>query len=463
MAALSIVTVKFVAVGLSQELAGNYNSAYGFLQLFGILADFGLYAVAVREVARAVDRPKVLGTLLMLRCCILLLSLATALLFVWILPSWRSTPFPLSVTIASFVPFFTLLAGILRTTFQVYYRMHYVFIAEVAQRIITTGLIGLFILFGIRQSNDIRILFAMLGIGGIGALVLLLLSIVFSKKLMTIRLTLDWKLMKTLFLRAAPFGLAYLCIAFSRQFDITMIALLRDDFQIQNAYYGFVVRMSDMGFILPTYLLNSMLPTLSKEDANGGNPRVLLGKTLFAVILIGSVAFLFSALWAKPITALLTTDAYLSTAATPGSDTALRLLSIPLFLNGIILYAFYVLLHRHSWRTLTAALICGCVFSLFLNLILIPTYGFLGAAWTSVLVHIILAAVLLPLSLRTMSPVIPAQFITQWMLFVVGLGMTLWILSPFLINELRTIFGLMLVTTVMMGMGFGLKMHREFL
>jgi len=463
MAALSIVTVKFVAVGLSQELAGNYNSAYGFLQLFGILADFGLYAVAVREVSRASDRPRVLGTLMTLRCIILLLSLGTALLFVWILPLWQGTPFPLSVTIASLVPFFTLLAGILRTTFQVHYRMHYIFIAEVTQRLITTGLIALFVFFGIRGSNDIRILFAMLGIGGLGALVLFLLSIFFSKKLMAIRPTCDWALMAVLLRRAAPFGFAYLCIAFSRQFDVTMIALLRDDFQIQNAYYGFVVRMSDMGFILPTYLLNSMLPTLSEQDKNGKNTGELLGKTLFAVTLIGSIAFLFSALWSKPITALLTTDAYLSTVNTPGSDTALQLLSVPLFLNGIILYSFYVLLNRHSWKVLTTTLLCGSLLSLILNFSLIPIYGFIGAAWTSIVVHIVLAAALLPLSLQEMSPVITRDHITRGLLFAGGLGTSLWLLQPLMITELSTIVGLLAMTALMVGMGCGLKIHRELL
>lgn len=463
MAALSIVTVKFVAVGLSQELAGNYNSAYGFLQLFGILADFGLYAVAVREVSRASDRPRILGTIIVLRFIILLLSLGTALLFVWILPLWRGTPFPLSVTIASFVPFFTLLAGILRTTFQVHYRMHYVFIAEVTQRLITTGLIALFILFGIRGSSDVRILFAMLGIGGLGALVLLFLSIFFSKKLMPLRPTLDWRLMGTMLHRAAPFGLAYLCIAFSRQFDVTMIALLRDDFQIQNAYYGFVVRMSDMGFVLPTYLLNSMLPTLSERDKNGSDTGELLGKTLFAVVLIGSIAFLFSALWAKPITALLTTDAYLSTPDTPGSDSALRLLSVPLLLNGIILYAFYVLLNRHSWRILTAVLLCGSLLSLTLNFTLIPVHGFLGAAWTSIVVHLVLATALLPLSLREMPPVVTRHHITRWLLFVCGLGASLWLLKPLMINDFSTIIGLSAVTALMVSMGFWLKIHRELL
>src|SRR3990167_8146380 len=91
MAALSILTVKFVAMGLSKELFGNYNSAYGYLQLFGILADFGLYATAVREVSHAPEqssvhgkpnKEKVLGVLIVLRSMILILSLGSALLIV---------------------------------------------------------------------------------------------------------------------------------------------------------------------------------------------------------------------------------------------------------------------------------------------------------------------------------------------------------------------------------------------
>ena len=78
MAALSVVTVKLVAVGLSIELAGQYNTAYGYLQIFGILADFGLYAVSVREVARAEDKAKVIGNLFTLRAIILALSLGSA-------------------------------------------------------------------------------------------------------------------------------------------------------------------------------------------------------------------------------------------------------------------------------------------------------------------------------------------------------------------------------------------------
>jgi O-antigen/teichoic acid export membrane protein len=237
MAALSILTVKFVAIGLSKELAGNYNSAYGFLQLFGILADFGLYAVSVREVSKAKDKERVLGTLIVLRIITMTCSLGIALLFVWILPLWKGTPLPLSVTIASLVPFFTLLAGIIRTIFQVEYKMHYVFIAEVSQRIISVSLIGLFIALGVRQSTDISFLYLFLFFGGVGAFFLFVISIIYAVRLMSIRLYFDKKIMKHLIKACAPFGIAYLATALYREFDVTLIALLRPDYEIQNLSY----------------------------------------------------------------------------------------------------------------------------------------------------------------------------------------------------------------------------------
>ncbi len=463
MAALSILTVKFVAIGLTKELAGSYNSAYGYLQLFGILADFGLYAVSVREVSKTKDPSKILGALIVLRVIILMVSLGAALLLVWGMPQWSGTPLPMSVLIASLVPFFTLLAGIIRTVFQVNYKMHYVFLAEVTQRIITTGLIGSFIVLGVRQSTDLQHLHMMLFFGGVGAFVLFVISLFYADRLMKIRLVVDWKLIVDLAKKAAPFGLAYLCLAFYRQFDITMIALLRPDFQLQNAYYGFVVRMADMAFLLPTFLLNSTLPVLSEHDSKGEDTRVLLGKTFTVVMLIGVIAFLFAALWSRPLIQLLTTEQYLSTATRAGSDTALRLVSIPFLLNGVILYSFYVLLNRHVWKRLTLSLFAAAVLSLTLNYVLIPDYGFVGAAYTSIVVHVMLAIILLPQAIKEMPMQLDKVLMRQWAIFGLGLGLGLGLFRPILVNELSTLIGLIAMTILMGTLGWTLKLHKSLL
>lgn len=463
MAALSILTVKFVAIGLTKELAGNYNSAYGYLQLFGILADFGLYAVAVREVSKAKDKSAVLGALIVLRTLILIASLALALALVWVLPQWRGTPLPLSVLIASLVPFFTLLAGIIRTVFQVSYKMHYVFIAEVTQRIITTSLIGTFIVLGVRGSSDLQHLHMMLFFGGVGAFILFLISFVYADRLMRVRLSFDTKLMKEMLKKAAPFGIAYLCVAFYRQFDITMIALLRDDFELQNAYYGFVVRMADMGFLLPTFLLNSTLPVLSELDEKGKDTSLLLGKTLMVILLIGITAALFSFLWPRPLIALLTTEQYLSTVAHAGSDTALKLMAVPFLLNGIVLYGFYVLLNKHAWQKLVSVLLGAAILSLILNYLLIPEYGFVGAAYTSIAVHLALAATLAPLAWKAMPAKLTLPMWKKICVYGLGLGLGLGLFRPVVVNELSTVIGLVAMTVLMAALAWSLSLHKDLL
>ena len=452
MAAMSIIMVKFVALALSQELAGEYNSAYGYLQLFGILADFGLYAVAVREVSRVSgkEREHVLGTLLTLRCLILALSMGSALLVAWLIPAWRGTPLPLGITIAAFVPSFVLLSGIIRVVFQIEYKMHFIFIAEVSQRLLTLLLTGILIWMGVRDSTDTTIYYYFLAIGGLGALLLFLLSVIFGARLQVVRPHFDKRLLRSLALKAAPYGIAFLATALYRQFDVTLIALLRDDYPIQNAYYGFVQRMMDMAYLLPTFLLNSTLPILSERDAKGEDTRSLLGKTFVTILLIGSTAFLFSVLWPRPLMELLTRESYLSTATTPGADTALALLSVSMFCNGIILFAFYSLLTKHVWKPLVITLLLGSVVSVALNIVLIPQYGFVGASFTSIITHLLLAILLLPQSLRVLPMKLTGEWVARWAGFTALLGLCLWLMRPLLTGSLQT-FGALILAIPLLG------------
>lgn len=469
MAALSIVTVKFVAMGLSKELAGNYNSAYGFLQIFGILADFGLYAVAVREVSRAPERgtadepgrAEVMGALIILRSLILTLSLLTALTIVWIVPAWRGTPFPLGVSIAALVPFFTLLAGIQRTVFQVNYTMRYVFVAEVTQRVITVLLIGAVIAGGVRDSLDVRVYEYFLAAGGVGALALFGLSTFFAQRQMPVRLTWNGALLRRLFALAAPYGVAFFCTALYRQLDVTLIAALRFDYDVQNAYYGFALRATEMAYLIPTFLLNSTLPILSARDAKGEDVRDFVGKIFFAIALLSTTAFLYAALWARPVMRLLTREEYLSSAAGPGADTALSLLALPMLLNGMVLFCFYSMLTRHAWRPLVATLALGALLSLGLNVMMIPDKGFVGAAYASIGTHLFLASLLLPQAARILPMRLQSYYVRQWLLYTLLLGGFLLLTRPLLVSNARTVAALLLSTVFLGAIAHLTRITRE--
>jgi len=118
------------------------------------------------------------------------------------------------------------------------------------------------------------------------------------------------------------------------------------------------------------------------------------------------------------------------------------MISIPLFLNGMVLFSFYTLLTKHLWRQLVVSLLLGSVLSISLNIWLIPTHGFVGAALTSIIVHIFLVALLLPQSLRAMPVRLTREQVVQWTLFTVLLAGGLWILRPMLTHEFNTVIGL---------------------
>lgn len=462
MALLSAISAKFVAMGLSKELAGIYNTSYSFLQLFAILADFGLYAVSVREVSIATDKRKVLGALITLRSIIATISLGAAVITAWIVPAWRGTPLPIGISIAALVPFFTLLAGVLRTTFQISYSMHYVFIAEVSQRVLTAGLMATLIMVGIRLSDDVLVFQAFLWIGSFGALLLLILSAVFSMRLMPLQFVFDRELLLRLLKNAMPYGAAFLCIALYRQFDLTMIALLRPDFKLQNAVYGFATRIAEMTYLVPTFLLNSTLPVLSERSAKGESTRAMLGKTLVIILAITSASALFSFFWATPIMRLLTTNAYLAHPGEPGSDTALRLLALPMFLNGIVLFSFYVLLTKHAWRPLVLSMVAAVFISIGCNLVWIPVDGFVGAIRTSTVVHLFLAAILLPQAIRTMPLRFPLSYALRLLAFVVILGGLLSVTAEWTSTTLESAEALVVGGFLTIGLGFLCGFHTIF-
>ncbi|MDD3896317.1 MAG: hypothetical protein PHU04_00510, partial [Candidatus Peribacteraceae bacterium] len=98
-----------------------------------------------------------------------------------------------------------------------------------------------------------------------------------------------------------------------------------------------------------------------------------------------------------------------------------------------------------------------------LNSVLIPLYGFIGAATTSILVQSVLAAFLLPKSLCVMPIRLPQGAILRWGGFSALLAIALWTYAPFLQGEVATIFGLVSITTLMGVLGGIFGLHHAFL
>jgi len=131
-----------------------------------------------------------------------------------------------------------------------------------------------------------------------------------------------------------------------------------------------------------------------------------------------------------------------------------------MLLNGLVLYSFYALLARHRWRPLVLILAAGALLSIISNLLLIPTHGFMGAVATSILTHAFLAALLFPVSVRTL-PISFQQILTLRLLaFILLFAAVLFTLSPFLTTIPAILIGMVIAGVALGTITVGLKIHR---
>jgi len=183
-----------------------------------------------------------------------------------------------------------------------------------------------------------------------------------------------------------------------------------------------------------------------------------LGKLLLSLLTLGSIISLFSFFLARPLILLITQESYLSTPLSFGSDTALQLMAFPMFLGMIITFCFYLLLHEHRWKWLLTFTTFSAALSVTFNSALIPQFGFMGAAMTSVFIHLFLTTGLLIVSLRFTKVSIPFSKLCQWFAFSLVTGLSLFAMAPFITSSLSTILlsGAMLGFSLVLLFLFGL-------
>ena len=101
-AALSIVVLKIISGYLGTSGYGDYTTVYQFLAFFGIIADFGIYTITVKEMSRDESKiPTILGNVMGLRTFLAILAMVLAVLAVFLVPRYENTLIPFGVLIAT--------------------------------------------------------------------------------------------------------------------------------------------------------------------------------------------------------------------------------------------------------------------------------------------------------------------------------------------------------------------------
>ena len=365
--------------------------AAGVVLYLAQLADFGIEALGVREVAQdprgiTDSAPSILTTRLLIAGCVILIALPIAVLglpqpegtliavyTLTLLPIAASTKW-IHLGLESARP-----VGLART------------VGELVMVVLVVGLV--------RESGDIGSV-PLAQFAGESTLALVLLALLIRRGY-HLPVRWDWSRVRSVFRRARPLVFHALLGLVIFNSDLVFLRVFRDLASVGHYAAGYTV----ISFLLNLGVAygTALLPTLTRLSARTTAERSLYHVAQAHVFAAGLPIAFGGAVLAGPLMVTVFGMGYVPAAA------ALQILiwSIPIALFRTVAIVALIARNRHDQvlRTITSA----TVMNLGLNLLLIPPIGIIGAAWATVATELLRALLALRFAAQEGLPLLPVR------------------------------------------------------
>lgn len=365
---LSFFALMYVARYLGPEKYGVYSFAFAFVYFLNFIPDLGVHQILVREAAKEPEKAgKLIGNGTMVKFC--LSSVALILAFVLI----NVTNFPPSTKSALYIASLGLLVsgtGAYGIIYEAKLRMEYSLLFNLANKVYFLAFVFLAIVNNLGLNSFI---FASVS----ATLLHNLLMVLFSKKLVDVSFDFDPSLIKKLLKESIPIAIASVFTIIYFRTDILMLSFLRGDAEV--GFYSAAYRLTDALVFLPSVITTSTFPVMSKyfKDSFDAFSFAFARtfKYLFATGLIIAVLVTFAS--DKIIDIVYGSD-YQSSAV------ALQILiwaTAIMFINVLI---SSTCVSSGNQQIISKTSILAAMLNVILNLMFIPSIGYIGAAIATV-------------------------------------------------------------------------------
>lgn len=396
---ISVVTLSFIANhltanGSALEGYGQYSIVLTYISIIGATADLGLFTLVVREITglEPAEAGKIVGSAILFRFCLLLLSLLVLLVVFPFLP--YEIVVKQGIILGAIIAFLMLFSQAIAAIFQANYQAERIAIAEVSGRLVVLGLTIYFLRQGL---GLIPVITANL----IGNVALLVISYLLSRATVRIKINFDLSFWRSCLPEFWSIAAVTVLGLIHFRLDSLILSLYKPVSDV--GIYGVAYRILDIVLVIPAIFAANLLPLLTRLHAES-KPEVMaklvsrMTGVLFAIS--ATIGALMLAL--APWIIIFITHKDFAAAAVP-----LRIL-VPafIFLFLTTLYAQTVIAMKAQKR-LIGGYILVIALDVAVNLILIPRFSYVGAATTTVisegvlmLYSLYLLSKLLPLRLR---------------------------------------------------------------
>lgn len=409
----SFVIVKLVT-SVGAEFYGNYVTAYEFLAFFGILADAGLFAIAVREMARARERSEqILGNIFSLRLILIVAVVLIAGVSAQLVPNYA--PYVRTgIWITALSMALTIVAGTLSSVLQARMKIQKFAGSLVAGKILLAALVFFIIRNFEFFGTPVHGFFALLWAGVISNVLFAILVSFFAAREVPIRLHWDTVFLKRILRDSLPYGLALILQTLYLRLDVVLISILLGAKAV--GIYGVPTRILESFLVLGVFFGQAILPRISEQekDADAMNRTLAWGMEkllLFSLpIVIGISAF------AKEIVLLLSSPEFLSAEGFLGSNGVLQILIFTIFFaffNQLFTFTL-VAKNRQNYLLLVNGIALGM--NAVLNILFLESFGLIAAVLSTIGCEIVVFALLVREIKKHFSPKFSSKNLTMILL-----------------------------------------------
>jgi O-antigen/teichoic acid export membrane protein len=379
--ALNVVASLALIRYLGPTGFGDYVFAFGFAALFGLLSDFGLTKVAVRDMSRD-DRAAsaVLGTSVATRFALAILCAVVAQFA--LLPFGMGARVHVAVALASMLFAVEALLSV-TALFQVRLVMQYEATVLLLVQVLDTALILWLV------SRDAGLL-AVVAAPVVCSLLGLVLAAWLARSRFHARFTIEPRRAFGLVREAWPLGLTALLAVVYLKADSVLLGVLATPADV--GIYGAAYKPVEYLFLAIGMIVNAMFPLLARSYGNDvGRFEIVYQRGTDVLLAIALPIAVGVALLAGPIVGAMY-DSEFTAAAGP-----LQILCVGLVFMLLGTWQGFAMLAARRQRVVLACNAAALVLNLVLNLSLIPRFGYIGAAasalCTSVFIGILTGAV----------------------------------------------------------------------
>ncbi len=403
-AILGLLTNKMLAVYLSPVERGTYEVVYNVLALAGIVADMGLYTIALREISsQKHSMDKVIGNILSIRNVLCILSFIVTFLAVLLIPSLNQQGplFICALIIASAGTMFALLNGTVTSVLQSVYEMRHATIAQVLGKVISLVMMAaaMFMFFtkpepGYNFATDFQAFQWLFMAGLVGNIVMYLYTRYHVKKHTKIAYRFDFEYWKEIVWNAFPYGLALVLSTLYFKIDIFLIQIfIPGDYGLEQVnFYAAPVKIVEIFSVLSQFFLNALLPILTVYILNkDGKLQSLIQRSFEFLLLMAAPVVTVGVALAYSIINATNSEIYLTRLDEGfyGSDAVLQVIIWSVLFSFLNSLFNYMLVALHKQKKLIIINFFSLGFNIIANIILIPYMGIFACAITTVFTEIL--------------------------------------------------------------------------